>query len=124
SVLNEQIDRYVKGFDLTTKLQEYPESLSKGMRQKAQAICALLPRVPVLLIDEPFIGLDIYAVEFLISVMREKIEQGTSILLTTHQLDMLADLADDFILLQHGKIESYGPIETFESIKRGYKRDD
>src|SRR5699024_517355 len=52
SVLNEQIDRYVKGFDLTTKLQEYPESLSKGMRQKAQAICALLPRVPVLLIDE------------------------------------------------------------------------
>src|SRR5690625_6851730 len=52
--LEERIDRYVTGFELTDKLNEYPESLSKGMRQKVQTICALLPDVPLLLIDELF----------------------------------------------------------------------
>lgn len=120
NVFNERLDMLVNGFDLTTKLNEYPESLSKGMRQKTQAICAFLPDVPVLLIDEPFIGLDIYAVQFLISVIKDRIEQGTSILLTTHQLDMLKDLAHNYILLKHGQVEDYGSIDTFETIKRGF----
>lgn len=122
-VLQKRITRFVEGFDLTTKLDEYPESLSKGMRQKTQAICALLPDVPILLIDEPFIGLDVYAIEFLLTIIKEKVDQGTSILLTTHQLDMLKDIADHYLLLQHGKMVRYGPIETFETIKRGFHHD-
>src|SRR5690625_6061824 len=48
------VDSYVSGFELQDKLHEYPESLSKGMRQKVQIICTFLPEVPLLLIDEPF----------------------------------------------------------------------
>ncbi len=90
------------------------------MRQKVQTICALLPEVPVLLIDEPFIGLDIYAVEYLIELMKEKVRDGTSILLTSHQLDHVKQLADRFILLRHGTVEKDGPIEQFETISRGF----
>lgn len=93
------------------------------MRQKVQTICALLPEVPVLLIDEPFMGLDIYAVEFLLKTIEEKVTHGTSILLTTHQLNQLQSLADRFILLEQGKVKSEGAIEQFDTITRGYADD-
>lgn len=120
--LQENVDRLVTGFELTDKLNEYPESLSKGMRQKVQTICALLPDVPLLLIDEPFMGLDIYAMEFLEKLIAEKVEQGTSILLTSHQLDRIKNLADDFIMLQHGEIVRTGAIADFETITRGVEQ--
>ena len=118
-VLNERVNRYIEGFELTDKLNEYPESLSKGMRQKVQTICAFLPDTPVLLIDEPFMGLDVYAIDYLKKLIIEKSLAGTSILLTTHQLDVIKDIAEHFIMLQHGKILNRGPIHEFDTIKRG-----
>lgn len=115
----EKVDRFVNGFELVEKLHVYPEELSKGMRQKVQTICAFLPNVPVLLIDEPFMGLDIYAVQFVIQLMQEKVQHGTSILLTTHQLDQVIHLADEFILLKQGEMIETGPIEQFDTISRG-----
>jgi|SRR5690625_1470910 len=120
---HEKLDHYVAGFELQTKLDAYPEELSKGMRQKVQTICALLPDVPVLLIDEPFMGLDIYAVDYLLEIIKEKVALGTSILLTTHQLDQLQTLADRFVLLEHGQVKAEGPIEQFETITRGSAND-
>lgn len=117
--LKKRIDRYVTGFELTDKLNEYPESLSKGMRQKVQTICALLPDTPLLLIDEPFIGLDVYAMAYFEELIKEKLQNGTSVLLTTHQLDRIKDLADDFLMLQHGKLTEQGIITNFDTITRG-----
>src|SRR5699024_10071785 len=117
--LEERIERYVTGFELTDKLNEYPESLSKGMRQKVQTICALLPDVPLLLIDELFMGLDVYAMSYFEELIKEKLHNGTSILLTTHQLERIKDLADDFLMLQHGELIEQGMITDFDTIKRG-----
>lgn len=117
--LTSKIDRYVKGFELTDKLSEYPESLSKGMRQKVQTICALLSDSPVLLIDEPFMGLDVYAIAYLEQLIIEKAHHGTAIVLTTHQLDRVKNIADQFMLLQQGKMLNMGSIEDFDTIKRG-----
>jgi ABC-2 type transport system ATP-binding protein len=116
--LKKRINRYVEGFELQGKLDEYPESLSKGMRQKVQTICAMLPDAPLLLIDEPFMGLDIYAVDYFEAILKEKIANGTSILLTTHQLDRVKNIANQFIMLQEGKVLHSGPIADFETIKR------
>ncbi|OZU89178.1 ABC transporter [Virgibacillus indicus] len=122
-LLNERIERYVEGFELEDKLHEYPESLSKGMRQKVQTICALLPDTPLLLIDEPFIGLDVYAMDYLEELIKEKAANGTSILLTTHQLERIKEIADEFLMLQHGKIQSQGDIADFRTIQRRSKND-
>lgn len=116
--LSKRVDHYVENFELNDKLAEYPESLSKGMRQKVQTICALLPDTPIILIDEPYMGLDIYAVDYFEEVMREKANNGTSILLTTHQLDRVKHIADDFMMLQHGQMQSKGPIADFQTIQR------
>lgn len=124
AIFNKRLAEYVKGFELTTKLDDFPEALSKGMRQKVQTICSLLPDVPVLLIDEPFMGLDIYAVDYLVTLMKEKVRNGTSILLTSHQLEQVKDLADGFLLLQNGEMVSSGLIEEFETITRGVGGDD
>jgi ABC-2 type transport system ATP-binding protein len=116
--LKKRIGKYVEGFELQGKLNEYPESLSKGMRQKVQTICAMLPDVPLLLIDEPFMGLDIYAVDYFEEILKEKLASGASILLTTHQLKRVKDIADQFIMLQEGKILHKGQISEFETIRR------
>jgi len=118
TTFHETLERDVKGFDLTEKWDAYPEQLSKGMRQKVQAICALLPDVPVLLIDEPFMGLDVYAKAYMIERLEEKKARGTSIILTTHQLELLEGIADKYVLLQDGKVTSAGPIHEFTTIKR------
>lgn len=112
------LSRYVKGFDLVEAMDVYPDELSKGMRQKVQAICALLPDVPVLLIDEPFMGLDVYAKRYIIQLMHEKVAKGTSIVLTTHQLELLENLAHRYVTLQAGKIIAEGIIDEFDTITR------
>ncbi|RCW73045.1 ABC transporter ATP-binding protein [Saliterribacillus persicus] len=120
AVLNERVKRYAEKFEIEDKLNEYPESLSKGMRQKVQTICALLPDVPVLLVDEPFMGLDIYAADYLEYLLLEKARKGTTILLTSHQLDRMRQLADYFIMLKHGRIDQQGLMKDFEGLSRRF----
>lgn len=121
--LMERVGRYVEGLDLQGKLDAYPESLSKGMRQKVQAICTFLPDVSLLLIDEPFMGLDVYAIDYVEKLLREKMEQGTSVLLTTHQLDRVKDMADYFMMLKQGRLVKTGAIAEFDTITRGMDVD-
>lgn len=113
-----RVERYMNAFEITDKKDEYPEALSKGMRQKVQTICALLPVVPVLFIDEPFMGLDVYAGKFLEEELNRKKEEGMTIVLTTHQLDKVKTLADTYIMLKNGSVSSRGPVESFEMLVR------
>ncbi len=83
-----------------------------------QTICALLPDADLLLIDEPFMGLDIYAMEYLEKLIQEKTESGASVLLTTHQLDRIKHIADDYMMLQQGNVQSAGGIAELETITR------
>ncbi|WP_067730276.1 ABC transporter ATP-binding protein [Oceanobacillus damuensis] len=117
-LLHDRIEIWSKGFEIDDKLDEYPESLSKGMRQKVQTICSLLPDTPVLLIDEPFMGLDIYAMDYLEGIIKEKAESGATIILTTHQIEKVKHIADRYIMLRQGRIESEGPIGEFMTIQR------
>ncbi|MBO8157334.1 MAG: ABC transporter ATP-binding protein [Bacillaceae bacterium] len=113
-----RVERLTEWFDIGDKLHEYPEALSKGMRQKVQTICALLPDVPLLLIDEPFMGLDVYSVDFLLDELKKRKEQGTSILVTSHQLDKIKDICDEYVMLKDGRICESGKIKDFGGLKR------
>lgn len=115
-----QIQEYIEVFEIADKLAEYPESLSKGMRAKVQIICALLPDVDLLLVDEPFDGLDVHATQFLTEVLKEKAEVGTTVLLTTHQLNRLPTFADYFVMLQQGKVIDSGEMTEFSDLKRRF----
>ncbi|QHS24103.1 ABC transporter ATP-binding protein [Virgibacillus sp. MSP4-1] len=116
--LKERVNDYTRAFEIQDKLHEFPEALSKGMRQKVQTICALLPDVPLLFIDEPFMGLDIYASEFLTNELKRRNREGMSILLTTHQMEKVTDLCDEYVLLDNGYILEAGNIEEFNGLTR------
>src|SRR5699024_10942978 len=117
-VFHKRVQQLSEQFEIADKLNEYPESLSKGMRQKVQTICALLPDIPLLLIDEPFMGLDIHATNDLQQILLEKAAAGTSILLTSHQLERMEELFDTDIMLHKGQIAEHGKIEEFRTLSR------
>ena len=116
--LMSQAEEWLNLFEIDDKLDEYPESLSKGMRQKVQTICALLPDVPLLLIDEPFVGLDVHAISQLEDILIQKTNNGTSILLTTHQLERMEKLATSYVMLQKGTIIEQGNVDQFKQLSR------
>ncbi|MFC4402054.1 AAA family ATPase [Gracilibacillus xinjiangensis] len=88
------------------------------MRQKVQTICALLPDVALLLIDEPFMGLDVHAADDLEKLIMSKAKKGTSILLTSHQLDRIGMFADNYIMLHKGELTEQGHMNNFEELTR------
>ncbi|TCT20370.1 ABC-2 type transport system ATP-binding protein [Melghiribacillus thermohalophilus] len=118
NALNQKVDRLVYRFDIEDKMNEYPEALSKGMRQKVQSICALLPDVPLLLIDEPFMGLDVYSVDELLDELKERKKKGTAILITSHQLDKIKDISDEYVMLRDGHVYESGKIDRLAELKR------
>lgn len=89
--------------------------LSKGMSQKIQFIVAVLHNPPLLILDEPFSGLDPVNQELFLQVITELRTQGTTILLSTHIMDQAERLCDDIVLISHGRIVEYGSLRQIKS---------
>ncbi|MFC3039668.1 ABC transporter ATP-binding protein [Virgibacillus xinjiangensis] len=116
----ERVDYYVNGFELNGKLHEFPEGLSKGMRQKVNIISNLLTDAPLLMVDEPFIGLDDNSACFLEKEIKRKSQQGTTILITSHVIERVKKFCDSYIMLKNGEIASQGRIENLRQIERRF----
>ena len=111
----------VEQFRLTNKLDFYPAYFSKGMKQKVLIVCALMLKVPVYIIDEPFLGLDPLGIRTLLNCINEKRNQGASILMSTHVLDTAERFCDEFIILHEGKVLEQGTLAELLA-KTGEKR--
>ena len=85
------------------------ESLSKGNQQKIQFIATILHDPDVLLMDEPFVGLDPVNVALLKSAFLEMRDRGKTIVFSTHQLDMAEELCDSVAIIDHGRVVDAGP---------------
>ena len=91
------------------------EELSKGMQQKVQFISTILHEPSVLILDEPFSGLDPVNADLLISVTRELQQAGTTIILSTHQMDQVERLCDDIALINRGRVVLSGEVSEVRS---------
>ena len=80
------------------------------MKQKVMIICALVTDANLLIIDEPFLGLDPLAIDYFSKLLKERASKGCSILFTTHILSIAQELCDQFILLQKGQIKAMGSL--------------
>ncbi|MGT2830054.1 ABC transporter ATP-binding protein [Streptococcus hillyeri] len=104
-------------FRLTDKLDWFPTQFSKGMKQKVMIICALIVEPALLIVDEPFLGLDPLAINDLIALLDEEKKKGTSILMSTHVLDSAEKMCDRFVILHKGEVRAQGALsdlrETF-----------
>lgn len=108
-------------FRLEEKLDWFPVNFSKGMKQKVMIICALMVEPSLLIVDEPFLGLDPIAIKDLTDLLEEEKKKGTAILMSTHVLDSAEKMCDRLIILHQGKILASG---NLESLRRHFGKAD
>lgn len=100
----EYADELMELFELSDKQDKFGNELSKGMMQKVSICCGLLIKPSVILLDEPMVGLDPKAIKLLKEMLLKLKEEGTTILLSTHMLEMVTELWDDLFIMNQGKI--------------------
>lgn len=94
---------WLKRVDLADRAHHKLETLSKGNQQKVQFISAILHKPAFAILDEPFSGLDPINQEFFIDIIRELQDQGTTVLLCSHQMDLVERIADRVLLINRGR---------------------
>lgn len=99
-----EIDALLERFELSDKQDKLGNELSKGMMQKVSICCALAVKPHVILLDEPMVGLDPAAIKELKEVVLELKEQGATVLISTHMLDMVKELWDAMFVMDKGRI--------------------
>jgi ABC-2 type transport system ATP-binding protein len=91
-------------FELTSKRRTSVQKLSRGMQQKLAIAVALIHQPKLLLLDEPTLGLDVEATQYVKGLVKAIAAEGCAILLTTHQLDIAEELSDRVAIIQKGEI--------------------
>ena len=106
-----RIRKYADLFELTGDLAQPVASYSHGMRQKLAIISAWIHEPRLILMDEPFVGLDPKASHLLKGMMRELCDQGGAIFFSTHVLEVAEKLCDKIAIIQGGKLIRSGTLE-------------
>ncbi|HXH96324.1 MAG TPA: AAA family ATPase, partial [Gaiellaceae bacterium] len=92
------------------------EELSHGNQQRAQLAAALLHEPDLLVLDEPFAGLDPVAVRTLAEVLRGEAARGAAVVFSSHQLELVQDICQEVAIVDHGRVVATGDVEA---LRRG-----
>lgn len=106
--------KYAKMFEIEDKLNDDISSFSHGMKQKVALIAALSHNPDILIMDEPFVGLDPKAVYDMKEVMREMVKEGKMIFFSTHILDVAEKLCDRVAIIKDGSIATVGRMKDIK----------
>lgn len=104
------IDHWLARFDLSERATEPMRQLSKGNQQKVQLIATLLHDPKLVILDEPFSGLDPVNQEFVLRVLEELRAAGTTVILSAHQMALVERMADKLVLMNKGKVIAQGSL--------------
>ena len=107
----ERIRRYADAFELTGDLAQPIAAYSHGMKQKLAVIAAWLHEPQLILMDEPFVGLDPKAAHLLKGMMREICDRGGAIFFSTHVLEVAEKLCDKVAIIKGGRLIRSGTME-------------
>ena len=112
-----RLEQWLKRLDLYDHRQKKVQELSRGMQQKAQLIATLLHEPDLIVIDEPFSGLDPVNTRLAKEILEEQRQAGRTILMSTHQMNQVEALCNRIALINHGRTVLYGEVEQ---IKRNF----
>jgi ABC-2 type transport system ATP-binding protein len=107
----ERAHSYLDRFDLTEHKRKKIKELSKGMQQKAQLIVTLIHQPELVIIDEPFSGLDPVNTKLVKGLLRDLRDQGTTIIMSTHQMHQVEEMCDRILLIHRGRAMLYGQVD-------------
>lgn len=116
----QSVDRWLKRLELYEYRNKRLDTLSKGNQQKVQLITALAHDPQIVILDEPFSGLDPVNAVLLKDVVKEQIARGKIVLFSSHQMSYIEEFCDSIAILNAGKVVLHGDIRE---IKRNYLRD-
>lgn len=107
----EKIEKYAEAFELSGHLGQLISAYSHGMKQKLAIISAWIHSPKLILMDEPFVGLDPKAAYILKEMMREHCNAGGAIFFSTHVLDVAEKLCDKVAIIKNGRLIKSGTME-------------
>jgi ABC-2 type transport system ATP-binding protein len=116
----QRVDRWLARLKLTEWKNRKSSELSKGMQQKVQFITAIIHEPDLLILDEPFSGLDPVNVEILKEIILEQRAAGKTIILSTHQMELAEKICDDICLINNSRKVLEGSIRE---VKRAFSRN-
>jgi len=107
-------ERWLERFGLGDRIGDPVESLSHGNQQRVQLAAALIHDPELLVLDEPFSGLDPIAVETMSDVLREQAASGKAVVFSSHQLDLVEDLCEDVAIIHQGSVVVNGRVQDLK----------
>ncbi|ARJ50494.1 ABC transporter ATP-binding protein [Staphylococcus lutrae] len=119
--VKEAIDYWLTRFKISENRDKKIESLSKGNQQKVQLLASMLHEPELLILDEPFSGLDPVNVELLKKAIKELNDKGTTIIFSSHRMEHIEELCDSICIMNKGELVVQGDIQTVKETA-GYKR--
>jgi ABC-2 type transport system ATP-binding protein len=120
-VILERLDYWLERFSIPEYKNKKIKELSKGNQQKIQFISAIINNPKLLVLDEPFSGLDPINTELFVSVIRDFQKQGSMIIFSSHQLDHVESFCEELIVLEKGKVIIEGRIDQ---VKKDFKKQN
>ena len=116
-VARSRLEGWLERLDLAEHRDKKVQELSRGMQQKAQIIATLLHEPDLIVIDEPFSGLDPVSTRLIKQIFEEQRQAGKSILMSTHQMYQVEALCDRIVLIDEGRTVLYGSVHE---VKRNF----
>lgn len=110
----QRIDKYAKEFEIYDNLGDPISSYSHGMKQKVAIISALIHKPKLLILDEPFVGLDPKASFILKNIMKDMCKEGSSIFFSSHVLEVVEKLCDRIAIIKQGKLVACGDTDKIK----------
>ena len=116
----QRVGAYLERFDLLEYRRKKVKDLSKGMQQKAQIIATLVHQPELIIIDEPFSGLDPINTQLVKDLLIELHQSGATIIMSTHQMHQVEELCDRILLVNHGRALLYGALDAIREQFSGH----
>ncbi|HET8950165.1 MAG TPA: ATP-binding cassette domain-containing protein [Solirubrobacteraceae bacterium] len=108
-------DRWLERLGLSDRADARLEALSHGNQQRAQLAAAVVHAPDLLVLDEPFAGLDPLAVRTLAEVLRDEARRGAAVLFSSHQLELVEEICEDVAIIDHGRLLVSGHLDTLRA---------
>ena len=118
-VILTRLDYWLKRFDIESYKNKKIKELSKGNQQKIQFIASVINNPKLLILDEPFSGLDPINTKLFVEAIRDFQKEGTMVIFSSHQLDQVEAFCENIVVLEKGEVILEGPIKT---IKKTYQK--
>jgi ABC-2 type transport system ATP-binding protein len=115
AVAHAAADAWLERLGLGDRAGERLEALSHGNQQRAQLAAALVHEPELLVLDEPFAGLDPLAVRTLADVLRGEAARGAAVLFSSHQLELVEDICEDVAIVDHGRLVASGHVDELRA---------